>query len=167
MPTDMEGDWDDQDQSEVFDEDNQNLDSAGGRHNDMRTFEEMPDVIDVTSAVGDDDDDDALIAEELDDDEIIELEADEALADFEDDDLAGRLPEELYEEDVPGVSRADSDEVELVYEGDLDDPSVREGKRTAAMESRNLADDDLEDLGYPGDYEPGQDTSEAETQRKR
>jgi hypothetical protein len=167
MPTDMEGDWDDQDQSEVFDEDNQNLDSAGGRHNDMRTFEEMPDVIDVTSAVGDDDDDDALIAEELDDDEIIELEADEALADFEDDDLAGRLPEELYEEDVPGVSRADSDEVELVYEGDLDDHSVREGKRAAAMESRNLADDDLEDLGYPGDYEPGQDTSEAETQRKR
>lgn len=167
MPTDMEGDWDDQDQSEVFDEDNQNLDSPGGRNDDMRTFEEMPDVLDVTSAVGDDDDDEALIAEELDDDEIIELEADAELADFEDDDLAGRMPEELYEEDVPGVSRADSDEVELVYGGDLDNRSVREGKRTAAMESRNLADDDLEELGYPGDYEPGQDSSEAETQRKR
>ncbi|MGE5565673.1 MAG: hypothetical protein ACM3YN_05900 [Parcubacteria group bacterium] len=167
MPTDMEGDWDDQDQSEVFDEDNQNLDSPGGRRNDMRTLEEMPDVLDVTSAVGDADDDEALIAEELDDDEIIELEADAELADFEDDDLAGRLPEELFEEDVPGVSRADSDEVELVYRGDLDDRSVRDGKRTAAMESRSLTDEDLEDLGYPGDYEPGQDSSEAETQRKR
>lgn len=167
MPTDMEGDWDEQDQSEVFDEDNQNLDSAGGRHNDMRTLEEMPDVLDVTSAVGDDDDDEALIAEELDDDEIIALEADQELADFEDDDLASRMPEELYEADVSGQSRGDSDEVELIYGGDLDDRSVREGKRTAAMESRNLADDDLEDLGYPGDYEPGQDSSEAETQRKR
>jgi len=167
MPTDMEGDWDDQDQSEVFDEDNQNLDSPGGRNNDMRTFEEMPDVLDVTSAVGDDDDDEALIAEELDDEEIIQLEADAELADFEDDDLAGRMPEELYEENVSGLSRADSDEVELVYGGDLDNHSVREGKRTAAMESRSLADDDLEDLGYPGDHEPAQDSSEAETQRKR
>lgn len=166
MPTDMEG-RDDQDQSEVFDEDNQNLDSPGGRRNDMRTLEEMPDVLDVTSAVGDADDDEALIAEELDDDEIIALEADSELADFEDDDLAGRMPEELYEEDVSSLSEASADEVELVYGGDLDNRSVREGKRGTAMESRNLSDDDLEDLGYPGDYEPGQDSSEAETQRKR
>jgi len=167
MPTDMEGDWDDQDQSEVFDEDNQNLDSAGGRGNDMRTFEEMPDVFDVTSAVGDSDDDDALIAEELDDDEIIELEADAELADFEDDDLEDRMPEALVDQSESGLSRGDSDEVELVYGGDLDNVSVRDGKHAAAMESRNLADDDLEDLGYPGGDEPGQNTSEAETQRKR
>ena len=166
MPSDIEG-RDDQDQSEVFDEDNQNLDTPGGVGNDMRTFEEMPDVLDVTSAVGDADDDAALIAEELDDDEIIALEADAELADFEDDDLEGRMPEELLDEEVPGVSRADSDEVELVYEGDLDEHSVREGKRAVAMESRNLGDDDLEDLGYPGDHEPAQDSSEAETQRKR
>lgn len=167
MPTDMEGDWDDQDQSEVFDEDNQNLDGAGGRGNDMRTFEELPDVLDVTSAVGDDDDDDALIAEELDDDEIIALEADEELADFEDDDLADRMPEAFLEEGDSGLSPGGSDEVDLVYAGDLENVSVREGRRTAAMEARNLTDEDLEELGYPGDDEPAQDSSEAETQRKR
>lgn len=167
MPTDIEADRDDQDQSETFDEDNQNLDTPGGRGNDMRTFEEMPDVFDVTSAVGDSDDDDALIAEELDDDEIIELEADEGLADFEDDDLEGRMPEALVDQGESGFPRGDSDEVELVYGGDLDNVSVRDGKHTAAMESRTLADDDLEELGYPGDDEPAQDSSEAETQRKR
>jgi hypothetical protein len=167
MPTDMEGDRDDQDQSETFDEDNQNLDSPGGRGNDMRTFEEMPDVLDVTSAVGDSDDDDALIAEELDDDEIIDLEADEVLADFEDDDLETRMPEALVDQGESGLSRGDSDEVELIYGGDLDNASVRDGKHTTAMESRNLADDDLEDLGYPDDPETAQNSSEAETQRKR
>lgn len=40
----------------------------------MRTFEELPDVLDVTQVEGDADDDDALIAEDLDDDEIIALE---------------------------------------------------------------------------------------------
>ena len=64
-----------QDQSEVFDEDNQNLADAGGRTSEMRTFEELPDVFDVTSAVGDSDDDAGLIGEELEDDEIIELKA--------------------------------------------------------------------------------------------
>jgi len=167
MPTDIEGDRDDQDQSEIFDEDNQNLDGGGEQENEMRTFEELPDVFDVTSAVGDSDDDDALIAEELDDDEIIELEADEGLADFEDDDLEGRMPEALVDQGESDRSRGDSDEVELVYGGDLDNVSVRDGKHAAAMESRNLGDDDLEDLGYPGDYEPGQDSSEAETRRKR
>ena len=167
MPTDVDGDRDDQDQSEVFDEDNQNLDGAGSGENDMRTLEELPDVLDVTSAVGDDDDDDALIAEELDDDEIIALGEDEDLADFEDDDLADRMPEALLEDADSDLSPGDSDEVELVYGGDLDEASVREGRRTAAMEARTLSDDDLEDLGYPGDDEPAQDSSLAETQRKR
>ena len=64
MAADVEGDWDGQDQSEVFDEDNQNLDDGGAPENEMRTFEELPEVIDVTSAEGDADDDEALIAEE-------------------------------------------------------------------------------------------------------
>jgi hypothetical protein len=75
MASDIESDRDEQDQSEVFDEDNQNLDGDGRVSNgEMRTFEELPSVIDLTSAEGDDDDDDALIGEELDDDEIIALE---------------------------------------------------------------------------------------------
>jgi hypothetical protein len=93
MPTDIEGGWDAQDLAEVFDEDNLSLDGAGDASADMMTLEEMPDVIDVTSAVGDADDDAALIGEELDDDEIIALAIDGDATDIEDDDLAERMPE--------------------------------------------------------------------------
>ncbi|HYG26846.1 MAG TPA: hypothetical protein VD906_08060, partial [Caulobacteraceae bacterium] len=197
--SDIEGGWDEQDQSEVFDEDNQSMDGAGDMDPEMRTFEELPDVIDVTSAVGDADDEAALIAEELDDDEIIELESDAAMADFEDDELAARMPEELDDDSIDvmdaeevylaeeagldirddadsaiageaselSVNSAASDEVELEYAGDLDEASVRQGKRAAAMESRNLDDEDLEELGYPGEDEPGQHRPEAELQRRR
>jgi hypothetical protein len=85
MATDIESDRDDQDQSEVFDEDNQNLDGDGRvRTGEMRTFEELPNVIDLTTAEGDSDDDDALIGEDLDDDEIIALEQDNEGSEDED-----------------------------------------------------------------------------------
>lgn len=186
MAADVEGDWDEQDQSEVFDEDNQ-VDGGG----EMRTFEELPDVLDVTHAVGDDDDEAALIAEELDDDEIIRLESDAELADFEDDDLAGRMPEEL-DDDAPdeldpasaylaeeageitpddaserSISRGQADEVELEYPGDLDELRAETGDSAAAMEADDLTDDDLEDLGYPGEDEPAQHSEAAEAQRRR
>ena len=197
MAGEMDGGWDEQDQSEVFDEDNQSIDEGGAPDAEMRTFEELPEVLDMTSAVGDADDDAALIAEELDDDEIIELESEAALADFEDDDLAERMPEELDNDSIDlldaeevylteeagldirdeaddfiesselSMNGAASDEVELEYAGDLDEASVREGKRTAAMESRVLDDADLEELGYPGEDEPAQQRPEAELQRRR
>jgi hypothetical protein len=78
-------DTDDQDLAESFDEETLGVD--GDRR---ETFEELPDLLDVTSAVGDADDDDALIAEDLDDDEIIDAEDDQTLADPEDDALAAR-----------------------------------------------------------------------------
>lgn len=85
MATDIESDRDDQDQSEVFDEDNQNLDGDGRvRTGEMRTFEELPNVIDLTTAEGDNDDDDALIGEDLTDDEIIALEQDKDGSEDED-----------------------------------------------------------------------------------
>jgi hypothetical protein len=85
MTTDIENDRDDQDQSEVFDEDNQNLDGDGRvRTGEMRTFEELPNVIDLTTAEGDSDDDDALIGEDLDDDETIALEQDNEGSEDED-----------------------------------------------------------------------------------
>ena len=167
MATDIEGDRDDQDQSEIFDEDNQALDDGGSPPSEMRTFEELPDVLDVTSAVGDADDEAALIGEELDDADIIALESDAELADFEDDDLATRMPEALEDDTLEAADNETIDEVELEYAGDLDEASVREGKRTAAMESRSLDDDDLDDLGYPGADEPGQQRPEAEIQRRR
>ena len=191
MAADVEGDWDGQDQSEVFDEDNQNPDSAGGAGNEMRTFEELVDVVDVTSAVGDADDEAALIAEELDDDEIIQLESDAELADFEDDELAARMPEELDDDGIDdldpasaylseeagldirdeaselSMSRGKDDEVDLEFTGDLDSLSASDGDGAAAMEASDLTDDDLEDLGYPGEDEPAQHSEAAEEQRRR
>ena len=199
MAADVEGDWDGQDQSEIFDEDNQNLDGAGEAGNEMRTFEELPDVLDVTHAVGDDDDEAALIAEELDDDDIIRLESDAELADFEDDELAARMPEELDADRIDGLdaadaylseeagldirdevdeveadeaselsmSRGEDDEVELEFTGDLDSLPAGQDDSAASVEASDLADDDLEDLGYPGEDEPAQHSPEAEEQRRR
>ena len=162
-----------QDQSEVFDEDNQNLADAGGRTSEMRTFEELPDVYDATSAVGDSDDDAGLIGEDLEDDEIIELEADSDATDIEDDELAARMPEafdddSLGQEDIEEVRLAEesdldaredddedteadaaSDEVELLFEGDLNEAADADAADAAAMESEVLDDDDIADLGYP------------------
>jgi hypothetical protein len=138
MAIDLEGD--EQDQSEVFDEDNRSLDG------EMRSFEELPDVIDVTSALGDDDDDEALIAEELDDDAIIALEAD--LADGEDEDFGESEPFDDEAEIV--LSEGADDEVELEFTGDLDALAV-DGADSAVMEASSLSDDDLDDLGYAGE----------------
>jgi hypothetical protein len=166
-----------QDRAEVLDEDNQNEADAGGRTSEMRTFEELPDVLDVTSAVGDSDDDAALIAEDLDDDEIIELQADQDMADLEDDELAARMPEAFdddslgledieevrlaeestldarEDEDEDRQSAAAADEVELSFDGDLNEADIDEAD-AASMEADRLDDDDIADLGYP-DRNPG------------
>lgn len=97
MATDM--DFDAQDTAEAFDEDNLMLDGDGVHRDDRLTFEELPEVLDVTTAAGDGDDDTALIAEELDDDEVIALAEDADSADIEDDDLEGRMPEAFEEDD--------------------------------------------------------------------
>jgi hypothetical protein len=165
---------DPQDQSEVFDEDNQELDDAGSSKADMKTLEEIPDVFDVTSAVGDADDDAGLISEDLDDQEVIELEDDAELVDFEDDDLAARMPEELRADDggednpqdvllaeESGLDAADREltatrlgEASLVYAGELDDVA-QEDANPSEFEVENLADDDIADLGYGTQSEPG------------
>jgi hypothetical protein len=69
--TDVDNGWDGQDGAEAMDDD------VIGRDGEFRTFEELPDVLDVTQAEGDEDDDDALIGEDLEDEEIVELEQDE------------------------------------------------------------------------------------------
>jgi hypothetical protein len=169
--------WDGQDGAEAFDEDNQGLDGAGENdRGEMRTFEEMPDVLDVTQAAGDADDDDALIGEDLDDDEIIALEADSEDADVEDDPLAGRFADGAAEpEDTPrlaeeasfdqqdddegplrrgsdgAMSRADRGDVELDFTDDTDDEQETSTGRASRFESRFLDDEDLTDLGYKQD----------------
>ena len=83
--TDIDNGWDEQDGAEALDED------VVGRDGELRTFEELPDVLDVTQADGDADDDDALTAEDLTDDEIVELEQEDDLGDGRDVD--DRRPE--------------------------------------------------------------------------
>jgi hypothetical protein len=151
MATDMsEADRDDQDQSEVFDEDNQELDDAGSPRAETKTLEEIPDVLDVTSAVGDADDDAGRIAEDMDEAEIEDLETDAALADFEDDELAARMPEGLYDAAAGGrgPGRADAAEVELLDGGDLERVTEDAAGAAADLEAQDLADDDIADLGY-------------------
>ncbi len=164
MPTDMDGDYDPQDQSEVFDEDNTNIDEMRDGGPDLEQFEELPDVFDVTSAVGDDDDDAALIGDDLDDEEIVALESDSDQddADLEDDDLSARDDVEFDEEEdleglgdlgaedldgVDGVARLGSDEVELTYAGDLNDLANAESA-AQDLEASSLSTEDLEELDY-------------------
>lgn len=132
--------FDEQDQSEVFDEDNTN-DMDRGPGEEAEQFEDLVQLLDATSAVGDDDDD-GLIAEDLDDDQIIALADDD---DIDDDDLALRGIDESDEAD--GVTRRASEEVELEYAGDLNEIA---GARSAAqeLESDTVSDDDLKDLDY-------------------
>lgn len=140
---------DEQDQSEVFDEDNLDAADDGSASNEFKTLEDIPEVFDVTSAVGDAGED-----EDQDDEEFDQMNlAGERAAD-------GAEPEadERYGIDRSKVSSFDTesdggranDEVELVYTGLM--RNVKGAQASAAhWESRRLADDDIEDLGYSDD----------------
>ena len=129
VPAPDDIDPDEQDQSEVFDEDNQEIDDAGSPRADMKTLEESPDVYDVTSAVGDSDDDAGRIAEDMDAAEIIDLEADADAADFEDDELAARMPEALRRAADIDESNAAADEPRLIYRSDASGERRPRGRR--------------------------------------
>jgi hypothetical protein len=140
---------DEQDQSEVFDEDNFDAVDAGGPTNDFKTLEELPDVLDVTSAVGDGDE------EDFDEDD---LDLDDTLAadgvEPEADELYGTESPRLTEIDSESDGLAGEDEVELVYVGLMED--VKGAQSSAAhWEAKRLSDDDIADLGYGPDAEEG------------
>ena len=154
--------YDDQDGAEVFDEDNTNIESRRqGGAEDAEQFEDIPDVYDVTSKVGDEDDDEGQIGEDMDDDEIVAASADGDEDDEEDDDLRGRFGERGRAEDpadendlgaddpdlADDIDKLDPHEVELVYAGDLTDVAGA-ASSAADMESDALDDDDLRDLDY-------------------
>lgn len=159
MP-DLDAGFDEQDQSEVFDEDNTN-DADRGPGEEAEQFEDLVDVFDVTRAVGDDDDE-ALIGDEMDDEEIVALASDDDDDDIEDDDLRDRDAASFDEEDeltdvvdlggedpdeTDGVADLEDGEVELEYVGDLTDLA---GARSAAqsLEAGDLSDEDLKELDY-------------------
>ena len=161
-----DADFDSQDQAEVFDEDNYSLDGAGDASADMMTLEELPDVYDVTTALGDRDVDEVLTAEDA--DELDEEELDEvgASLDYDDEGEDDRLDDDVEDEpyddvladadeddldEVDGVNALEGDEAELEYVEDTDTPleTTNAGRAAQHMESRGeLSDEDLEELGY-------------------
>ena len=138
-----------QDVAEVFDETNLDEDA------EFVTLEEMEDVFDSTSALGDARDVAALDADELDpatlDDE--DLEDDEDVDDALDDDLEDRAEgdtdvddEDVDEEDAVAQQQWDEAEVEPV--ADLDKVTHPDDEQVEAYESEDLSDRDVAELGY-------------------
>jgi hypothetical protein len=160
---DSEPDFDPQDQAEVFDESM----TVGGEGDvalggdspldigeDMRTFEEMPDVYDVTSRAGDRDEDEelALDADEFDldaiddDDPEEDNELDYAAVDAErEDDLDGLGAEPGAGFDEDQLSASDIEGLDEVR--DRDEVSGGEDDFTN-FQSRNVSDEDLKRMGY-------------------
>ncbi|MGZ6037106.1 MAG: hypothetical protein ACXWKR_00455 [Phenylobacterium sp.] len=142
-------DADPQDGAEVLDETNYDLSEGVG---EMRTFEELPDVLDVTQAEGDRDEDEALAldADEFDEDAIDdndtedddELDLHAATAEREDD-LDGQGPEDDYDEDrLPARDVEGLDQVgdAATVEGGEDD--------VTDFQASGVSDADLQSMGY-------------------
>jgi hypothetical protein len=132
----------------------------------MLTFEELPDVYDATSALGDAEDNEARDADELEDDDLQALgDDDDAVydADGEDDTLDDDLEDEPNEnvlfdtedlDEVDDVDDLEEDEAELEYTADTDAAMDARGSRARVYESSGeLSDEDLQELGYQGEDE--------------
>ena len=156
-------DFDAQDQAETFDESNVvggegdsdlGFESPSRPASDMRTFEELPDVEDYTTADGDRDDDEALAldADEFDEDAIDDNDTEE------DDELDYRAATEEHEDDLDGLGPEDGfnedridarSDIEGLGEDVEDADSVSGGEDDFTnFQSKGLDDDDLKRLGY-------------------
>jgi hypothetical protein len=166
-------DFDAQDVAEAMDESN----LAGGEGDsplagdsplsigeDMRTFEELPDVEDYTQARGDSDDDEALAldADEFDEDAIDD-------ADFEDDDeLSYAAATEEREDDIDGLGPEDGFNEDRVGKGQIaglsqveDADQVEGGEDDVTdFQATDVSDADLKAMGYS-------ETRDGETRAKR
>jgi hypothetical protein len=148
---DNDNDFDDQDQSETFDED-MLLGDDDAPGDERRTFEELPSVEDLTQAVGDRDDDEALA---LDADEF-DLEAvgdEDAEAD---DELNYRAVDEEREDDLDGLGPEDGFDEARISASEIDgQDEVRDAAEAEGGEddfsnfsSKTLGDDALREMGY-------------------
>lgn len=140
--------YDEQDGAEVFDE--TNLDDHE-QLNEMRTFEELPDLLDVTRADGDRDDDEALA---LDSDEFDEDAFDDGDLE-EDDELDYRAAAgDDRDDDEFDEDQVDPDSIDGLEEvGDADQVSGGEDDFTN-FQAKGLSDEDLLRMGYAGRTDP-------------
>jgi hypothetical protein len=144
-------DLDSQDSAEALDE--TVLDENEGL-GEMRTFEELPELFDVTRANGDRDEDEgrALDAADFDDDAIDDSDTDE------DDELDYRAATHEREDDIDGLGAEDGfdeDAMDLAssIEGldeEVADASLVSGGEDdiSNFQARNLSDEDLQSMGY-------------------
>lgn len=151
MPSDAAlPEYDEQDQAEVFDEDNYSLDGAGDL--DSSASEDIPDVYDVTTRLGDADTDDALAASDA--DELEEEALDDVELDDDDEDLEDDDDEDLEDDDddLDDVDELDDDEVDLEYTDDVEDAADDEVAADSETEEE-LSGEDVAELGYAEEEE--------------
>lgn len=148
-PNDAFDDADPQDSAESLDETNYDESEGVG---EMRTFEELPDVLDVTQAIGDRDEDEALAldADEFDEEAFDDADTEEdneldlhAATEEHEDDLDGLGPEDGYNEDR--LSARDIEGLDQV--GDAETVEGGEDDVTD-FQATKLSDADLQSMGY-------------------
>jgi hypothetical protein len=164
--TGFDADFDPQDQAETLDESmtvgGEGSVALGGDSplaigEDMRTFEELPDVLDVTQVAGDRDEDEALAldADEFDEDAIDDDDLEE------DNELDYRAATQDREDDIDGLGDEDSyddDQLDMAEEvegldeevGDADSVSGGEDDFTN-FQAKAVGDEDLKRMGYSED----------------
>lgn len=142
---------DSQDGAEAMDETVLDEDEGLG---EMRTFEELPELLDLTRADGDRDDDEslALDADEFDENAIDDDDAEEddelnyrAATQEREDDIDGQGDEDSFNEDAMDVARS----IEGLDEEVADASLVSGGEDDVSnFQSKGLNDEDLQDMGY-------------------
>ena len=160
---DSDSGYDEQDQAEVLDETHYDEEERA----EMRSFEELPDVLDVTQAVGDRDDEEALAldADEFDEeafgDEDVEEdhELDYRAAAVDDDDTYEDASENDIVDDFDerGASAEEIEGLTVVQDADL----VEGGEDDFTnFQAKTVGDEDLRRMGYLDDADnPGADPS--------
>jgi len=162
MP-DVDDEFDPQDEAEVFDETHgADEDPTGAAADDVDGDpDELTDVYDVTSALGDadDDEDEDETADDYDDDDLEELDLDEEEdEDGDDDDMLDDDLEDVAEADARAgldrlidrtAERAAPIEPNLAYVGDVDAiTNPRDDDVEKYETTRELSDEQLAELGY-------------------
>ena len=144
MPAELP-EMDDQDQSEIFDEGNLDENETGGAGPEYRTFEETPDLLDVTRRQGDgrddpemDEADFRLDAEDDDEDEAPDTDA------YDETDLETQPNLDLLD----GITQPVRHDAPLQFVPDVEALKGAQGSAAHFESRRELDDEDLEELGY-------------------
>lgn len=136
-----QADHDPQDTAEAFDE--ENLDDTETYK--FRTFEENPDLLDLTQAEGDEDEEEEDVEFLALDDEDLEEELERVRTDgYDESDL-----DDVTDRDArDGVDDEDAEDSPLVFVGDVDNLRGAQGSAAHFEPRAPLSDDDVEALGY-------------------